>query len=320
MNQSKYYWLKLNVNSFDEDSALDYLMSLERGSDYVCLYLKLCTIAANKGGRLVNQIGEMTIPYDIKKLTRELKYFDQEFVEEALNLIKKLGLIYFDEEEAVVVSDFEKMVGSETKAAERMRKMRSERNNECNEERNNEYNEERNSECNEVCNNECNTDCNEVCNSGVTMLHIENRDKSIENRDIDNKELREKREDNTLIFSNEKICSTEIEQVVESWNQLSYLGIPSVSTIHSDSTRYKMLRARIKQYSVNTILDAVDNIKESPFLCGNNNKGWTIDFDWFIKPNNFIKVLDGNYRARDSERLVVGNIKDIHSDEYWRNL
>lgn len=305
MNQGKYYWLKLNVNSFDEDSALDYLMSLERGSDYVCLYLKLCTIAANKEGRLVNQIGEMTIPYDIKKLTRELKYFEQEFVEEALNLIKKLGLIYFDEEEAVVVSDFEKMVGSETKAAERMRKMRSERNN----------------ECNEVCNNECNTDCNEVCNSGVTMLHIENRDKSIENRDIDNKELREKREDNTLIFSDEKICSTEIEQVVESWNQLNYLGIPSVSAIHTGSTRSKLLRARIKQYGVNSILDALDNIKESPFLCGNNNKGWTIDFDWFIKPNNFIKVLDGNYRARDSEKMIInGQARQLRTEEFWERL
>ena len=40
---------------------------------------------------------------------------------------------------------------------------------------------------------------------------------------------------------------------------------------------------------------AIESIKESPFLQGQNKRGWIITFDWFIKPNNFIKVLEGNY-------------------------
>ena len=46
------------------------------------------------------------------------------------------------------------------------------------------------------------------------------------------------------------------------------------------------------------MLEAIENIKASNFLQGMNDKGWVITFDWFVKPNNFVKVLDGNYSNR----------------------
>ena len=42
----------------------------------------------------------------------------------------------------------------------------------------------------------------------------------------------------------------------------------------------------------------IENIRYSSFLKGQNNKNWTITFDWLIKPNNFTKVLEGNYRDK----------------------
>lgn len=56
-----------------------------------------------------------------------------------------------------------------------------------------------------------------------------------------------------------------------------------------------MLRKRIKDYGIDAVLEAVERIQKSSFLTGNNKNGWVITFDWFIKPNNFVKVLDGNY-------------------------
>ena len=35
--------------------------------------------------------------------------------------------------------------------------------------------------------------------------------------------------------------------------------------------------------------------EESSFLKGMNNRGWSANFDWIIKPNNIVKILDGNY-------------------------
>jgi len=34
----------------------------------------------------------------------------------------------------------------------------------------------------------------------------------------------------------------------------------------------------------------------SAFLNGNNQRGWTVDFDWIVKSeDNFTKVLEGKY-------------------------
>ena len=37
---------------------------------------------------------------------------------------------------------------------------------------------------------------------------------------------------------------------------------------------------------------------ESEFLNGHNEKVWKADFEWLMRPNNFIKVLEGKYHNR----------------------
>ena len=56
-----------------------------------------------------------------------------------------------------------------------------------------------------------------------------------------------------------------------------------------------MLSQRISEYGSDKVLEAIEKIKQSSFLLGQNNSGWTITFEWFVRPNNFIKVLEGNY-------------------------
>ena len=58
-----------------------------------------------------------------------------------------------------------------------------------------------------------------------------------------------------------------------------------------------MLKGRIREYGMNDLLKAMDNIRHSDFLRGENKNGWMITFDWFVKPNNFLKVLEGNYNG-----------------------
>jgi predicted phage replisome organizer len=40
---------------------------------------------------------------------------------------------------------------------------------------------------------------------------------------------------------------------------------------------------------------AFEKAQESSFMKGNNNRGWQASFDWIIKLNNLVKILDGNY-------------------------
>ena len=96
-----------------------------------------------------------------------------------------------------------------------------------------------------------------------------------------------------------------IEKVMEKWN---LLGISNISCIKN--TRQKLLKARIKEHGTDNVINAIGNIEKSSFLKGQNDRGWVITFDWFVKPNNFIKVFEGNYDDNNSssgENFIRGS-------------
>ena len=120
MNDKRFYWIKLKTNFFEQD-AIDFLLSQPSGSDYIALYLKLCTMTANTNGQLATQIGEILIPYDAQKIARDTKYFSVDTVIVAMELFKKLGLIYESSDNVLQIAEYENMVGSETSSAKRVR-------------------------------------------------------------------------------------------------------------------------------------------------------------------------------------------------------
>lgn len=120
MSDKRFYWIKLKTDFFEQD-AIDFLLSQTNGSDYIALYIKLCTMTANTNGQLATQIGEILIPYDAQKIARDTKYFSVDTVIVALELFKKLGLIYESNDNVLQIANYENMVGSETKWAEKKR-------------------------------------------------------------------------------------------------------------------------------------------------------------------------------------------------------
>lgn len=120
MSDKRFYWIKLKTNFFEQD-AIDFLLSQTNGSDYIALYLKLCTMTANTNGQLATQIGEILIPYDAQKIARDTKYFSVDTVVVAMELFKKLGLIYESNDNVLQIANYKNMVGSETKWAEKKR-------------------------------------------------------------------------------------------------------------------------------------------------------------------------------------------------------
>ena len=109
----RFYWIKLKDTFFTSDTV-DFFMSQPNGANYVVLYQMLCLRTANTDGRLSRQIGEIIIPYDISKITRDCKWFSEDTVRVALELYKKFGLVYEDTDGTLVMSDHNSLVGSET--------------------------------------------------------------------------------------------------------------------------------------------------------------------------------------------------------------
>lgn len=118
--EKRFYWIKLKTDFFNQDT-IDFILQQENGCKYIVLYQMLCLRTANNNGELKTTIGEMMIPYDVEKIQRDTKYFDIDTVRVALELFKKLGLIYQQEDNVLKISNFDDMVGSETKWAEKKR-------------------------------------------------------------------------------------------------------------------------------------------------------------------------------------------------------
>lgn len=88
--------------------------------------------------------------------------------------------------------------------------------------------------------------------------------------------------------------------IIDKWNSLNLQQLRTIS-----NNRQVMLNARIKEHGFDSVLEAIENIEKSSFLKGQNNKNWVIKFDWFIKPNNFVKVLENNYIDSADKQNVV---------------
>lgn len=121
---------------------------------------------------------------------------------------------------------------------------------------------------------------------------------SLNNNNINNQTDKntDSKPDNITV-SDDTVRRTDVRRVLDAWNSLSSCGIRPVSKIGSGSKRYISLTARIREYGINAVLEAVEKIRESSFLQGKSGgkRQWMITFDWFVLPSNFPKVLEGNY-------------------------
>lgn len=269
----RYYWIKLK-ESFMTSDAVDFLMGQPNGANYVVLYQMLCLKTINTQGRLERKIGEVIIPYDEAKIQRDTKWFSIDTVRVALNLYKSLGLVYIDQDGTLSLADYETLVGSETDWAAKKRRQAA-------------------------GNNSVpalpQTDGETGGEIFPTDIDIRDRDKRLDIRDKDIETDIENRAKG-LTDSNESVCRTkDVRRIKEAWNSL---GLGQIVKLSPESKRGGNLRARVNEYGVEKVLDAIENIRASDFLRGQNKDGWLITFDWFVKPNNFVKVLEHNYDNR----------------------
>ena len=270
----KLFWIKLK-NTFMTSDAVDFLMSQKNGANYVVIYQMLCLMTLGTNGVLQRTLGEVIIPYDVDKIHRECKYFDRDTIVVAMELFAKLNLIYRDDNGVYVITDYRELIGKETDYAGQKRVQRS-----------------RQKQLPE---------CGQSADTTVDIVHTE-KEKDIE---ID-KEIEKEKDieiDKDINNSIKDACSSDeertslqkdIKAVIEAWNQLP---LNKVTTIKSGTKRHDALVARIRQYGIESVLEAVNMISQSPFLLGQKTD-FIITFDWFVRPNNFIKVYEGNYLDR----------------------
>lgn len=94
---------------------------------------------------------------------------------------------------------------------------------------------------------------------------------------------------------NEKNEKKDIYNKIQQEFNSTCKGLPSIKKI-SDA-REKAIDARIKEHNLEIVLEVFKIASKSSYLNGYNKRNWKANFDWIMNPNNFLKVLEGNYNS-----------------------
>ena len=112
-------------------------------------------------------------------------------------------------------------------------------------------------------------------------------------------------------------CSNKLEPIISAWNSLD---LQQVKSINPSTKRYSLVRARIKEHGEEEVINTIKSISKSKFLKGQNAKGWTITFDWLVKPNNFVKVQEGNYIDKEASNGSTKRDYETHESSQYDGI
>ena len=122
MAEKKYYWLKLKRDFFKRHDVR-IIEQMPNGKDYILFYLKMLLESIDHEGAL--RFSE-TIPYNEQMLS-VITDTNVDVVKSAMAVFVELGMIELLEDSTIYMNEVQKLIGSESAVAERVRKHRENR-------------------------------------------------------------------------------------------------------------------------------------------------------------------------------------------------
>ena len=84
----------------------------------------------------------------------------------------------------------------------------------------------------------------------------------------------------------------DYEFIVENYHSLCP-KLNKVAVINEIRKGY--MNARVGEYGLDKVIYVIRIAGECEFLNGQNDKAWKADFEWILRPTNFLKILEGKY-------------------------
>lgn len=98
------------------------------------------------------------------------------------------------------------------------------------------------------------------------------------------------------------------ESLIENYHSLCP-KMNKVSVINE--TRRGYINARVGEFGMEKVIFVLRLAGESDFLNGVNDRAWKADFEWIMRPTNFIKIMEGKY---------ANKVQKIHEDPVERDI
>ena len=107
------------------------------------------------------------------------------------------------------------------------------------------------------------------------------------------------------------------KQTAEKILELYHEHCPSLpKVLKLSDKRIKLVNARLKEYSEEQIIDVFDKAESSNFLKNGSGTWKGADFEWILNPNNFIKIMEGNYQNKTENKSAYDLYRTTKSAGY----
>lgn len=87
-----------------------------------------------------------------------------------------------------------------------------------------------------------------------------------------------------------KTGKIDLNDVVAEFNQ-TVIRLPKVTAL--TPKRQREIKARFSEHGREAVSVCFLKTAKSDFLCGLNDRGWMASFDWILKPENFVRIIEG---------------------------
>ena len=265
----KYYWLKLKRDFFKRHD-IQIIEAMPNGKDYILFYLKLLCESVDHEGNL--RFSDQ-IPYNEDMLST-ITNTNVDIVRSAIKIFTELKMMEVLDDGTYFMNEVQKMIGCETEWAQKKRDWRERKRLELLE------------------------DFSETKKDNVRQeieIEIEKEiDKELEKEKEIYKEIDKDREIDTIEQDSDPI---DFKLIVDMFNHICKSYLPFDYKYLSSKQRTSIKNV-LNEYTYDDFKLMFQKAESSHFLKGGNDRGWFANFGWLIKPENFCKVIGGEYDGR----------------------
>ncbi len=136
---------------------------------------------------------------------------------------------------------------------------------------------------------------NDFCNLDKSL--IKSRVKEWFNQTV-NQMVNNLEDEDAIVNKDKEVTKEDIKEIVSLFHK-NCKDLPRIQIV-SDA-RKDAIKARHREHGFLKIHEVIKKTGESDFLCSRNEKKFKANFDWILNPNNFLKILEGNYDNRKSQ-------------------
>lgn len=159
-------------------------------------------------------------------------------------------------------------------------------------------------------------DTNEGTNKDTKQKNVYTEDCNIQkNKErIISKDIIPKKAELSLTDRKSQDESIDFDKLMQIFNTMFRGRLPAI--IKMTDKRKAMVRARVKEYGKEKVMEAFQKAYDSDFCNGVNKNGWKATFDFIFTKSKFQNLIEGNYdnRERISEHASV--LRDIAKDVF----